>query len=177
MKTYCGYDELNKIMFGDQLEHCSVRVAIKWVGIALFRYIKVIRIYHKGGLIGVIGYIHTKEYNKNLDWDALSDNQKVYLMRRYMIFFRICGKIFRESWNCLLQACTLFTALYTIGFEVDLVIGKFVYFASENYQFHAWVEYKGIPINDKGSVYERCLIVYRLQCKKIRAALLESSLL
>ena len=83
-----------------------------------------------------------------------------------MLLFRIVGKLFHEDWNCLEQACTLMAALTSMGYRTKIVIGKFVYYASEAFDFHAWVEYEGCVVNDTESVYERCVPIWEYSISK-----------
>lgn len=157
----CKRNELDLIMYGTYLESSQLRISLKWILVALYRYKCSIDVFGKEGLYGIIGYMR-KVTNRNIFFDECEDDiAMLKLLRKYMLLFKNWGTILGENWNCLAQASSLFVALHTLGFDVELVVGKFVYCASDKFEFHSWVEYKGVPVNDKQSVYERCIVVYR----------------
>ena len=172
-RNYCKQSELDKIMFGSNIVSSKEKLPVLWVVLAMWRYKIAMYIFRKRGLKGIVSYVQQKS---RLDKKHEHSSNNLQYIRRYMTLFRFWGKLYRENWNCLAQASSLFVALYTLGFDIDLVIGKFVYCASESFDFHAWVEICGEPINDKRSVYERCIVIYRYRAVDVRPRYLKKSI-
>ena len=172
-KNYCKRSDLDKIMYGNNSAYSMDLIPIFWILLAMVRYKKAMFIFEKEGLKGILGYVQQKI---RMSRTNITDVKKLQSIRRYMVLFRFMGKIYHENWNCLAQACSLFVALYTLGFDIDLVIGNFIYCASQNFDFHAWVEICGEPINDKRSVYERCVVIYRYSSAEVGAKILRKSI-
>lgn len=76
--------------------------------------------------------------------------------------YRIFGKFVKQSDLCLERSMALTYALISLGIPVNLVIGKAKYYISDNYNFHAWVEIYGKPLNDHDGMYKQWNVIYRL---------------
>ncbi len=66
-------------------------------------------------------------------------------------FARVAGSVARNlffSPTCLERSCGLWWLLRRRGFDAELRIGGRK--ADGRFEAHAWVEYKGIPLNDAG---------------------------
>lgn len=112
---------------------------------ACLHYIKALKIYNKHGANQAYNYLTIirqpiiKEVNLNtLELDV----------RRILVHLRLVGRLFNEKHNCLRNSITLTAGLLGYGYQCKLLIGKQKTRINKIYDFHAWVEVNGIPINE-----------------------------
>jgi|GEM_PF-1816128 len=77
-----------------------------------------------------------------------NSNEIIFTALRLHTIYRFWAYIFRQSDLCLNRSYALTYALVFLGIPCDLVIGRSEYFLNLKYDFHAWVEVNGFPIND-----------------------------
>ena len=164
MRVYCDKGKLNRILHGNSFIPERYFVPLWKTPVAVHRYIRMIFIYKKNGFKGAIQYL--KSVHPHSKAQESVSVQQLYSARQAMLIFRLIGKLFHEDWNCLEQACTLMVALASMGYSTKIVIGKFLYHASESFDFHAWVELGEFIVNDTESVYERCEPIWKYSIEK-----------
>jgi hypothetical protein len=92
---------------------------------------------------------------------TVSGEQAVLLARSEMVLMRLVGRAIGEDTSaCLEASASLAAGLMQLGLPAELVVGKMLLFANPTYDFHAWVEVDGIPVNERGNVRNGCLPLF-----------------
>lgn len=86
-------------------------------------------------------------------WPRRTSANRVYRVHRTFLLLRLATRYTPNSGNCLSQSLTLWWLLRCQGIDSDLRIG--VCEDEHELKAHAWIEYKGQPVNDTPNVYER----------------------
>jgi hypothetical protein len=112
---------------------------------ACFHYVNVLIVYNKYGTARAYNYLAKIKQPLLAKTSQESLEQEV---RRLLVVLRIIGRFFNEEHNCLRNSITLTAGLLAYGHNCKLIIGKQKTRINKIYDFHAWVEVNGIPIND-----------------------------
>lgn len=120
---------------------------------ALTKSFRCRRIYKEEGLNKSIQYItrcsKEKEHAKCMNRDMI-----VYQMRKVMVTHNLVCRLFKKTFNCLENSLSLAACLVSLGYHVQLIIGKSTNYVNRFFDFHAWVSFEGQPVNDTGQVLE-----------------------
>lgn len=101
-----------------------------------------------------------KVIEKNLITHSASDFQRV--ASSLITIYRIFGRLVKQSDLCLERSMALTYALISLGIPANLIIGKAKYYINDNFQFHAWVEIVGFPLNDHDGMRKQWSVIYQL---------------
>ncbi len=111
-------------------------------------YLTACFIYRNDGFSKASDYLHLLSLHTP-PLGASTNEEAVRQARRTMAFFRCLGRLAHEDLLCLPAATSLTAGLIALGLPAQLVVGKAEYLLNKTYDFHAWTEINGIPINDK----------------------------
>ena len=158
----CNYGkEICKLMYGTlDLSNLAKLNFLDFI-IGLLKALECRKLYCKYGIIKSINFIENntrrnKQRNRNIDKYSM-----VFKMRKMMVLHNNVCKFFKKSSNCLENSISLCCFLSYLGLEPELVIGKTINYVNPEFNFHAWVEYEGITINDTMGVFEMYDSVYK----------------
>ena len=117
-------------------------------------YLRACFIYRRRGLPGASSYLgYLKRCFRPLR--IASPEEAVRLARREMVPLRILGRFVREDILCLPASISLTAGLIALGLPAQVVVGKARHYISPNFDFHAWTEIHGVPINDVPQTQKR----------------------
>lgn len=128
---------------------------------AAIAYLRACFIYRRHGLPGINSYFcDLQRCFRPLG--IASSEEAVRRARWEMVSLRILGRFVRENYLCLPASVSLTAGLIALGLPASLVVGKARHYISPNYDFHAWTEIMGIPINEvpQAQKYFVCLCKY-----------------
>lgn len=117
------------------------------------RLIRAIVTYLRLGLIHRIGgFPRANKYLSRIAMDKKGDKlfigeESVISARRLLQILRLVGRFIFVRRLCLYQSIPLTGALIEAGFRAELVIGRAKQ-EIDSFQFHAWCEINGVPVND-----------------------------
>ena len=77
-----------------------------------------------------------------------SDQELLFAALDWTHICRLIGYMSRQSDLCLNRSYALAYVLIYLGIPCFVIVGKAQYYLNRNYQFHAWVELAGFPVND-----------------------------
>ena len=133
---------------------------------SIFLYNKLILEYKQTGF-GSAADMIKDEYRKqgrliekNISKFSAVDFQKAASI--LIPIYRLFGRFVKQSDLCLERSMALTYALISVGIPANLVIGKAKYYISDNFDFHAWVELYGQPLNDHDGMHKQWNIIHRL---------------
>ncbi|KYG30805.1 lasso peptide biosynthesis B2 protein [Priestia endophytica] len=93
-----------------------------------------------------------------------SDKTEKYLFaRKVNSFVQIWINVKHKQALCLERATVICAALRFVGLPAQVVIGRRRTMMSVlEYEFHAWVELEGVPVNDKIAYKQLCMETHRV---------------
>lgn len=128
--------------------------------LSLFVYLRILRIYKKKGLKSTLDIIDA--IKKKREFEKNKDNLKEELSFSMMLisFYRVIGRIFGETGNCLERSVCLHSALLYLGIKSELIIAKPKKRGSLLFMLHSWVEISQNPVNDFEDIRDHYYILY-----------------
>lgn len=152
-------EEIYKIIYENLKTPIKIHINYFCLLYSMYKAFKCRKIFKTKGTEATINCILNLKKRK---LNVCSDIDHTLLkMRKIMVIHNILCKFFKKAYNCLEDSISLSACLVYLGFDVELVIGKSVNYVNQFYDFHAWITYKDIPINDTKQVLEIFYPVYR----------------
>lgn len=110
-------------------------------------YVRASWIYRRKGFGAVREYLF--ELQKRFISIEMPDEDLLTRMAlREIGFLRVVGRSIRQDFLCLPDSVTLAAGLIAAGFPVNVMVGRTRFLVNPAYDFHAWVELAGTPLNE-----------------------------
>lgn len=156
--------KLLALSLGQELNRRALgRVGPTGVALAILEYVRCGSVYRREGFPATNRRIEKLAQRRSVQSDRKEDLDVAILEARQLLtILRPLGRVLGESSLCLNRSMPLTGALIAAGFKAELVIGKARHLINHRFEFHAWCEVCGTPVNETHQIPRGYWILTRI---------------